>query len=284
MSGIIDSVVVTQRGSVRIHSYIAPENGWAVSTQIVEGPTSLIAFDGQLLDSYAEQSADYIASLGKPVDRFIVSHAHPDHWAGMQTMARRFPGVPIYSLPGVATAIKERGPAIIGGLKQLLGPEITSVVTVPSHEMKPDLTIIDGIEFDFREIRDAESELQLIAIMPRQKILLSFDLIFSGQDHIFTTIPSFKSWIETLQSIKEMHGYDLVVIGHGKPTDRSSIEATIAYLKQAGEAYVSSNDGPEYAKKLQEAFPDRRHPEWIEFSANILYSAAGRQGSRAARR
>jgi hypothetical protein len=71
------TITVTRGDEVAIHTYTSPPNSWLVNTQILEGPVELVIFDGQLLNAYAEEAADYASNLDKPVDRIIVSHGHP---------------------------------------------------------------------------------------------------------------------------------------------------------------------------------------------------------------
>src|ERR1700731_2759872 len=84
--GRMGAILVSQFGPVKIHSYLSPANGFQVNTQMIEGPTAVVIFDGQLLLPYAEEAASYAQTLGKPVDRIILSHAHTDHWSGLQVL------------------------------------------------------------------------------------------------------------------------------------------------------------------------------------------------------
>ena len=271
MPDLKGSVVVTDRAGVCIHSYVAPEDGWLVNSHIVEGPTRLILFDGQLLNAYAEEVAAYAASLDKPVDRIVVSHGHPDHWAGLEVLVRHFPTAPVYTLEGVIGVIRQAGPVMIAGLQRLLGSKVASTVTVPANVLATGTTIIDGIPFEFREVRDAESDLQLLALLPEQRVLMAFDLVFAPHDHLFTTVPHFDHWIGQLEALKVIPDYDLLLIGHDTPVDVAAIDATIAYLRQAARIFAASKSSSEYAGGLKAAFPDRRQPGWVDFSGRRLF-------------
>jgi glyoxylase-like metal-dependent hydrolase (beta-lactamase superfamily II) len=270
------SVVVSEHGPVRIHTYVSPANGWLVNTQIVEGPTKLVIFDGQLLNAYAEEVAAYAAALGKPVDRIIVSHGHPDHWAGLDVLTRRFPGTPVYALAGVASFVQAHGENILGRLRGTLGDKVASRAAAPTQVLATGRLTIDTVEFDFRPFQDAESDLQLVALMPKQRVMLAFDLVFAANDHAFTVVPHFDHWIDVLQSLKAIEGYDRILIGHDRPIDFSAIDATIAYLRKAAQLYAVSADGKAYAEGLKMAFPDRQQPGWVDFSATLLYGALKR--------
>src|SRR5271154_4533592 len=107
--GRAGAILVSQFGSVKIHSYLSPADGLQVNTQMIEGPTAVVIFDGQLLLPYADEVASYVQTLGKPVDRIILSHAHTDHWSGLQVLTERFPDARVFALDGIADQLHARG-------------------------------------------------------------------------------------------------------------------------------------------------------------------------------
>src|SRR5258707_6215985 len=109
-SGSMGAILVSQFGPVKIHSYLSPADGVQVNTQMIEGPTAVVIFDGQLLLPYANEVASYVQTLGKP-DRIILSHAHTDHWSGLQVLTERFPYAPVFALDRVAEQLHPKGPA-----------------------------------------------------------------------------------------------------------------------------------------------------------------------------
>jgi glyoxylase-like metal-dependent hydrolase (beta-lactamase superfamily II) len=270
------TVHVTQFGNVKIHSYVSPVDGWLVNSQIVEGPTGLIIFDAQLLLPYAEEVADYAAHLGKPVSRIVVSHAHPDHWSGLQILTRRFPSARVFALQGIAEAVKTRGESVLTGMRRSFGERVASEVTVPTEVLAEGDQAIDGVAYKFRKYADAESDLQLVALLPDQKVMLAFDLVFSPRDHIFIVASNFDHWIGILQDLKqdlkENGDYETILIGHDGPVDRTAFEATRVYLLNAKDAYATHADAKGYVDALKTAFPDRERSEWLEFSSRLLYA------------
>src|ERR1700726_809369 len=110
-SGRMGAILVSQFGPIKIHSYLSPLDGFHVNTQMIEGPTAVVIFDGQLLLPYADEVASYVQWLGKPVDRIILSHAHTDHWSGLQLLTERFPDARVFALDGVAGQLRARGSA-----------------------------------------------------------------------------------------------------------------------------------------------------------------------------
>src|ERR1700726_1906822 len=109
--GRMGAILVSQFGPVKIHSYLSPGDGLQVNTQMIEGPNAVVIFDGQLLLPYADDVASYVQTLGKPIDRIILSHAHTDHWAGLQVLTERFPNASVFALEGIAEQVRASGPA-----------------------------------------------------------------------------------------------------------------------------------------------------------------------------
>jgi glyoxylase-like metal-dependent hydrolase (beta-lactamase superfamily II) len=271
--GRMGAILVSQFGPVKIHSYLSPADGLGVNTQMIEGPKAVVIFDGQLLLPYADEVASYVQTLGKPIDRFILSHAHADHWCGLQLLTERFPDARVFALDGVADQIRTGGPASFDRLRRIYGDKVATKVTVPTETITEGLQRIDGVTYDFKRFVDAESDLQLAALLPEQKVLMAFDLVFSPNEHAFTVVDHFDHWMIVLESLKALKGYDTITIGHDTPVHRSAIDSTITYVKRAKEIHAASADAKTYSESLKAAFPDRRQAGWVDFSAGRLYAA-----------
>src|SRR6266850_1615005 len=266
------TILVSQFGPVKIHSYLSPADGLQVNTQMIEGPNAVVIFDGQLLLTYADEVASYVQTLGKPVDRIILSHAHTDHWGGLQILTERFPDARVFALDGIADQVRVRGPARLDGLRRTYGDKAATKVTVPTETITEGLQRIDGVTYDFKRLVDAESDLQLAALLPEQKVLMAFDLVFSPDEHAFTVVDHFDHWMIVLDQLDVLQGYDTITIGHDTPVHRSAIDSTIIYIKRAREIHAASADAKTYGKSLKAAFPDRQLASMVDFSAKLLYA------------
>jgi glyoxylase-like metal-dependent hydrolase (beta-lactamase superfamily II) len=271
--GRMGAILVSQFGPVKIHSYLSPADGLHVNTQIIEGPAAVVIFDAQLLLPYADEVASYVQRLGKPIDRIILSHAHTDHWGGLQALTERFPDVRVFALNGIADQIRARGPARLDGLRRTYGDKAATKVTVPTETVTEGPQRIDGVTYDFKRFVDAESDLQLAALLPGQKVLMAFDLVFSPNQHAFTGANYFDHWMIVLESLKALQGYDTIFIGHDTPVDRVAIDSTMAYVKRAKEIHAASTDAKTYSENLKAAFPDLQQAGLVDLSASYLYAA-----------
>jgi glyoxylase-like metal-dependent hydrolase (beta-lactamase superfamily II) len=271
--GRMGAILVSQFRPVKIHSYLSPADGLQVNTQMIEGPNAVVIFDGQLLLPYADEVASYVQTLGKPVDRIILSHAHTDHWGGLQVLTERFPDARVFALDGVAEQVRAKGPARLDGLRRTYGDRAATKVTVPTETITEGLQRIDGVTYEFKRFVDAESDLQLAALLPEQKVLMAFDLVFSPNEHAFTGANHFDHWMIVLESLKALQGYDRIIIGHDTPVDRSAIDSTMTYVKRAKEIHAASADAKTYSESMKAAFADRQQAGFVDLSAGYLYAA-----------
>ncbi len=272
-AGPMRAILVSPFGPIKIHSYLSPADGLQVNTQMIEGPNAVVIFDGQLLLPYADEVASYVQTLGKPIDRIILSHAHTDHWGGLQVLTERFPDARVFALDGIADQVRTRGPARLDGLRRIYGDKAATKVTVPKETITEGLQRIDGVTYDFKRFVDAESDLQLAALLPEQKVLMAFDLVYSPKQHAFTGGNHFDQWILILETLKALQGYDTIIIGHDTPVDRSAIDSTIAYVKHAKAIRSVSADAKTYSESLKAAFPDLQLAGFVDLSASYLYAA-----------
>jgi glyoxylase-like metal-dependent hydrolase (beta-lactamase superfamily II) len=267
------AILVSRFGPIKIHSYLSPAEGLHVNTQMVEGPNAVVIFDAQLLLPYADEVASYVQTLGKPVERIILSHAHTDHWGGLQVLTERFPDARVFALDGVADQIRAGGPARLDRLRRIYGDRAATKVTLPTETITEGPQRIDGVTYDFKRFADGESDLQLAALLPEQKVLMAFDLFFSPNQHAFTGANHFDHWMIVLESLKALQGYDTIIIGHDTPVGRSAIDTTMTYVKRAKEIHAASADAKTYSENLKAAFPDLQQAGFVDLSASYLYAA-----------
>src|ERR1700691_4116360 len=154
------AILVSQFGTIKIHSYLSRFDGFHVNTQMIEGPTAVVIVDGQLLLPYAGEVASYVQALGKPVDRIILSHAHTDHWSGLQVLTERFPNACVFALEGIAEQVRASGPARLDRLGRTQGDRAATMVTIPTATISEGLQRIDGVAYNFKRFVNAESDLQ----------------------------------------------------------------------------------------------------------------------------
>lgn len=260
------TIKILKNNDVTIHSYMCPEDGAMVTTQIIETKNKLVVIDAQFLRPYAKEVLDYIHLLKKPVARVIVSHSHPDHWFGLEY----FKGMPIYSLKETKDEIEQLGDIIIQSKKPVLGELVTSTKTVPQKIIVEGSETIDGLKYEFEKVVNAEAGVQLLIKLPELNTLIAQDLVYNDV-HLFIGQNAFDGWLNALKSLQGQKQYTTILSGHGEPTDPSIYGSVVTYVEDAKEAFGSAKDGNDLKNKLLAKHPLMKAPVLLDISNSFLY-------------
>ena len=258
-------VTVRDYGDVVVHSLTAPESVFADTTNIIETPNSLVLLDTQFLLPMALDFRAYADGLGKPIDRLVISHEHPDHFLGGEAFA----DVPMYALAETAELIAANGQAEIDEKQAQFGNAIASTFVVPKA-LEPGTVDIDGVTFEFSKVMGAEAEIQLVTRVVDYDVIYIGDIVYSGMHLILAGPPP--TWIEALQNLKAASSESTVVLaGHGEPGTAALYDENIAWLSTAADLLGSATSGAEFKAGLVKAFPDLGMETAIDFVLPFLF-------------
>ncbi|MDD2853104.1 MAG: MBL fold metallo-hydrolase [Desulfuromonadaceae bacterium] len=259
-----------QKGPVCIHCCASPDDGERVNAQVVETENKLIIIDTMLMRPYARELRQYADSIGKPIDRVYITHAHPDHWFGMEF----FQDVKNVSLPETVEEIKMMAQLEIDFHRSQHGDLITDKMYLPVPDATEGNVEIDGVVFRLHKIVAAEDLFMLAIDLPEVKTLIAQDLIYN-KVHLFVGQRSyegtmcFDGWINALKKFMNEE-YELVLPGHGVPTDASVFLENIHNL-EIMRGIVESSNGENFVQNALEAFPEYGLRSMIEMSAFFLF-------------
>jgi glyoxylase-like metal-dependent hydrolase (beta-lactamase superfamily II) len=266
------NLVITkiERGRVCIHCCASPDDGERVNAQIVETANRLVIVDTMLMRPYARELRQYADGIGKPIDRVYITHAHPDHWFGMEF----FQDVQNLSLPETVEEIKMMAQLEIDFHRGQHGDLITDHLFLPQPGAVEGDVTIDGVVFRLHKVLAAEDLFMLAIELPEEKVFIAQDLIYNkvhlfvGQRSLEGTL-CFDGWTGALKKFMA-HGYELVLPGHGVPADATIFAENIHNLEVMQEI-VASSTGEDFVQKAVQAFPGYGLRSMLEMSAFFLY-------------
>ena len=259
------TISIQNLGEITVHSYVAPEAAFANNTHIIETENKLVLIDTQFLLPMAQDYRAYADSLGKPIERLVITHEHPDHFLG----SAAFADVPVQALEAVSSAIEANGQQEVDEKRAQFGDAIASTFVVP-EVLEPGAADIDGVEFVFQAVMNAEAETQVVTKLPAHGVVSVGDIVYSGVHLILAGQPP--TWIKALQDLQaEIDQYSVVLPGHGTSTNTDSYDANIAWLSKAGEFMGTAKTGDEFKSGLVETFPDLGMAAAIDFVLPFLF-------------
>jgi glyoxylase-like metal-dependent hydrolase (beta-lactamase superfamily II) len=261
-----------QLKGVCIHCCTSPDDGERVNAQIVETANKLVIVDAMLMRAHAKEFRAYADALGKPIDRIFITHAHPDHWFGIEF----FEDVRSCALPQTIQEIQMMGQLEIDFHRNQHGDLTNDQIRLPKEAVEEGQLEIDGVIFGLHKVEAAEDLFMLVIDLPNEKTLLAQDLIYN-KVHMFVGQRSmdgttcFAGWTAALEKFKK-GGYSVVIPGHGVPTDGTVFDANISQLAVMQEIYATS-DGSNFVQRAVGAFPNYGLASMLEMSNYFLFIA-----------
>jgi glyoxylase-like metal-dependent hydrolase (beta-lactamase superfamily II) len=259
-------VFVNERGGLRIHTYLADPAGAMVTSHIVETTSGLVLIDGQFMPAQALELKSYVASLGKPLLRVILSHGHPDHWFGFHQLGLG----PVHAGPITGKFITENGTGLVAARKaESSAPAIGGVIAEGDET-------IGGVLFRFRHVLNTEAPEITTVEIPAAGAFIVQDIVYNKVHAVVSR--QIDQWVAALRSIEARRGETpLILAGHGEPTSPESLAGLVKYLETV-KPLIAANIGKEDQAKaitdeMAKAFPDYRVPGLLTFGLSSALKA-----------
>jgi glyoxylase-like metal-dependent hydrolase (beta-lactamase superfamily II) len=180
---------------------------------------------------------DEIRKTGKKLSRVFISHAHPDHFMGLEVIRDAFPNVEVLSTADVVKDVVDDGPWILRILQQKLGSNGPTRVVLPKPIEWRRLTL-EGEELVVHEYDESESKHIATVYIPSLRALVASDLIYNDT-HCYLQERHLDSWHRRLTELEKFvaTGVTTIYPGHGEPGDPATlIEGTRKYLRDFASA------------------------------------------------
>lgn len=267
---------IEKGGGVTLHCLASGEDGEMANAVIIETARSLVVVDTMNLLPYARELRAYADGLGKPIDRVLITHAHPDHWFGVEC----FLDVPTMAFPETRADIEAKGDFFLDSHRTMHGKKESAEVlpakkVVPAQDLEEGTIDLDGLAITLTKVRDAEYGVMLAVEIPSLKTLIAQDLVYS-KTYLFVGERSstgdhcFDGWIKALLAMKAK-GFETVIPGHGDPGGAELLDENIEYLENVKEMFAAAADGEDFKARIKARYPDLQVPLMLAMSNFFLY-------------
>ena len=260
--------------SLSIQPFASSEAGAWSNSYLISGESEAILFDVFMLQSDAATIADSIKKSGKILKKVMISHAHPDHFMGLDVIVERFPDAQVVSTINVVTDIKADGPWMFSMLKGKFGPEGPRRLVVPEPLSEPVLEL-EGFKLQVVEFGEGESKHNATVYVSELQSLLSADLVYN-QAHLYLPEKHLESWLTRLNELETFAKGRVVRIhpGHGKAAGPELISQNRIYLHDFADA-IKSGDAKTAEQHMLTKYPDYHVRQFLSaFSIPAFYPSA----------
>lgn len=223
-----ENVVVKEIGDVKLHSFLSA----SVSPVIIESDSlTIIDFPGDAEENQPLFKA-YVDSLGKPIERYYISHVDAAHWVGIES---QFPDTEFYSVDADEIKAAEGGAdlnitAIADGSQQTSG----------------------GVNLVF------EVDREIGAWMIKMPDLKAAYVDHIGYVNLHVLLAPLEPRLAHLKAL-DSEGYTWYMPGHGVPMEGPAFVTLVETYYGDVLAAVAASSTPEEAK----AIIVEKHPDYV---------------------
>jgi glyoxylase-like metal-dependent hydrolase (beta-lactamase superfamily II) len=262
------------RNSLAIKVFFSDESGFEVASVIVTGKTDAVLIDAQWTLSNAHRVIAEILETGKCLETIYITHAHPDHYFGLGTIAEAFPEARVVALPSVARVINKQFFGKIEHWERVIG-----VINVPRRTAKIESLTENYFELEGERIEIipevmGDMKYNTAVWIPSIRTLVGSDVLFN-QAHPFTcelTAEERQQWIRDIERLERLDA-EVIIPGHqkpGMPFDSSSFDFTKDYLVATQEELVRTKDVASFYYAMVKRFPEANLFISNEMNANVF--------------
>jgi glyoxylase-like metal-dependent hydrolase (beta-lactamase superfamily II) len=263
------------KGSIALEIFTADDAGFNVTSTLISGERDAILVDAQFTRSQAALLGDTIAKSGKRLTTIYITHAHPDHFFGLEILQQRFPDARIIARPTVVAEMKAEGPGKIEQWKPLYKDDLTDTL-VDAEPYEEDKLDLEGHEIRILGPLQGDIEHEFPLYVPELKAVIAGDAVYSGV-HVWLAdadLPHRLAWIEAMKELSALQP-ETVIAGHKKPAlDNSpaALEQTSAYIEEFNRVVAESKTVEEVQQKMLATYSDFNLPIVLELSAKAAMS------------
>ena len=215
-----------------VHTYSAGEAGLLVNAYLVETDQGVVAVDGTLTASDSRALRSRIDSLGKPLLGVLLTHAHPDHVAGIANLLDDS-GAPVVALESVRDLMRATEEAKHAQWGPVFGDEWIPRWVYPDRLVEDgEALTFDGVTFRVYEVGpggDCDANSVWVLEDERAAAFVG-DLVFNGT-HSYIADGRVLRWLANIERFRALlEGVATLYPGHGRAGGIELLDAQKNYL------------------------------------------------------
>jgi glyoxylase-like metal-dependent hydrolase (beta-lactamase superfamily II) len=271
-AGAASAQVIVENDGLGLEVYTSSAYGYAVTSALVYGEDEVLLIDPQFLRTEAKNVVELIRKSGKPLTMIYSTHAHPDHFLGVEAIKAAFPEARFVALPEV----RERMVTAWPGRRNFWYP--TYGEELPGEEpILPEALSAPQLEFDGHVFPITAEQIGLdgagnsFVHIPALDTVVTGDIVFNS--HLrppADTAPLY----ETLARIAALKPR-FVVAGHqaqGADSDADVLQFIPEYIDAFHEERGKANTAEELIAAMKARFPGLGREDALEQAANTAFA------------
>lgn len=255
---------------LKVDVVTASPEGFLVTSTLISGENDAVLVDGQFTLADAHRVVAKVLESKKNLKTIFVTHAHPDHFFGLEVLKQAFPKVEVVTTAAVLKEMKDITPGKVAYWKPIYTTNLTGEPQYP-RAISGDSIDLEGQKLELISMAAGESEAATVVWVPSVKTAIVGDLAYNGV-HVWLAEADAErrtAWLANLAKVKAL-GPTTVVAGHEMPDVKRTakvLDDTTAYIKDFEAALATAKDAADLTAKMTKKHPKKALPVILEIAA-----------------
>jgi glyoxylase-like metal-dependent hydrolase (beta-lactamase superfamily II) len=270
-STLASTLIACGPSEITVQSYMS-DPGFAVGSYLITGQTEAVLVDGQFFKADGQKVAQLVKDSGKTLKSIFLTHAHPDHYAGLEEILKVFPGVPVQSTAEVVADFNAKAPATLQGLKAgfpgLIADNLVNVTALSEGKLE-----LEGNELQVVKLREGESVTAAALYAPRSKLLFAGDALYNDA-YLWLAECKTTEWSQNIETLRGLGALDKIYPGHGAaPATSAVLDVNLAYLREVPPLLKAAPSATEAIAQVKQKYPSYTGPGLLELSTPTFFDS-----------
>jgi len=236
------------------------DKGFLVSSVIVMGKKECVLIDAQWSIANGHRVAAEIIETGLDLKTIYLTHAHPDHYFGLEPIVDAFPSAKIVALPIVCKYVAEQFNDKTTHWEEIIGRNNVPKRAIQVEPLSEPYIELEGERLEIIPRIMGDMRYNTVVWIPSIKTLIASDVL-EMYTHLFIceiTKEDRAKWIKDIEYLETL-GAEVVIPGHAKPGypfDDSIFDYCKTYLRAAEEQLDKCESAAEFFLSMCQLYPD----------------------------
>ena len=247
---------------------------------LIYGDAEAVLVDTPITITQTSDLADWIEAIipGRNLSMVYITHGHGDHWLGLPTLRKRWPGLSAVATEGTIEHIKnDASPSLQQSRWEKLFPnQIEHRLILPQPLPGNGKLYLEGHTLQAVEVGHSDTYDSTVLWVPDLKLAVCGDVVY-GDVHqmlVEANTPELQlEWIAAIEKIEAL-GPLHVVPGHKKSGELDGIyhlAASKKYIQDFMRISKSSTSADELYGRMLEMYPSRFNPAVLRWGADTAF-------------
>lgn len=253
---------------VEVQTHTSPD-GFGVNSHLVVGPTEAVLIDGQFFSAEAQKVVDLIKATNKTLTTVFLTHAHADHYIGMEVIRSAFPNAKFVTTASVLVDYDAKKDTTLASLQASFPGQVPDQV-VTFTALEGTSIMVDEYPLELVEITTpGESGVAASLALKSMKWFIAGDLLYN-QQHLWLAECNLVGWLANLDTLAGM-GFESFYPGHGPQGGAIMINEDKKYLQDALPILDAALNPEEAIAYLNAAYPNWGGQASLHFGVQIHF-------------